>query len=356
MPVSPYATEAWTEYVLGICVLVARILCRTSVVGMNWDGDDYFAFLAIILWTAELCMFHMIGTHGSLKGLHEHKGLTLTDEEKHNIAIGAKCMLASWCIYVSLIWALKACMLFLYGRLTLDLKQRHMVKITAVACVAAYISLIAVIGSHCTPIQRKWQIHPYPGGASTPAWQVDVPAHPIDKRIADACALGTPMHYALFVTNVRKLLCGIWLCTGGFVVVAAVFRCIICLLNDKKADIALIWSLRETFVGIIATNIPILGPWIARAVHNLRGIHSGGGSKTSDAGGLSDPPGGHRLSRLERRAKENRIRRGLGWTTIRSGSHDRNAKEELELQSKSPSQSDWSGITVSGTGSSGLVH
>ncbi|KID71394.1 hypothetical protein MAN_00993, partial [Metarhizium hybridum] len=335
MPVSPYATEAWTEYVLGICVLVARILCRTSVVGMNWDGDDYFAFLAIILWTAELCMFHMIGTHGSLKGLHEHKGLTLTDEEKHNIAIGAKCMLASWCIYVSLIWALKACMLFLYGRLTLDLKQRHMVKITAVACVAAYISLIAVIGSHCTPIQRKWQIHPYPG---------------------DACALGTPMHYALFVTNVRKLLCGIWLCTGGFVVVAAVFRCIICLLNDKKADIALIWSLRETFVGIIATNIPILGPWIARAVHNLRGIHSGGGSKTSDAGGLSDPPGGHRLSRLERRAKENRIRRGLGWTTIRSGSHDRNAKEELELQSKSPSQSDWSGITVSGTGSSGLVH
>ncbi|KHO11314.1 hypothetical protein MAA_11129 [Metarhizium robertsii ARSEF 23] len=119
---------------------------------------------------------------------------------------------------------------------------------------------------------------------------------------------------------------------------------------------ALIWSLRETFVGIIATNIPILGPWIARAVHNLRGIHSGGGSKTSDAGGLSDPPGGHRLSRLERRAKENRIRRGLGWTTIRSGSHDRIAKEELELQSKSPSQSDWSGITVSGTGSSGLVH
>lgn len=83
MPVSPYATEAWTEYVLGICVLVARILCRTSVVGMNWDGDDYFAFLAIILWTvganlapcqipkqcltrrrqAELCMFHMIGTY-----------------------------------------------------------------------------------------------------------------------------------------------------------------------------------------------------------------------------------------------------------------------------------------------------
>ncbi|KID98968.1 hypothetical protein MAJ_05063, partial [Metarhizium majus ARSEF 297] len=161
---------------------------------------------------------------------------------------------------------------------------------------------------------------------------------------------------ALEGPNAVKLLCGIWLCTGGFVVVAAVFRCIICLLNNKKANIALIWSLRETFVGIIATNIPIVGPWIARAVHNLRGIHSGGRSKTSDAGGLSDPPGGHRLSRLERRAKENRIRRGLGWTTIRSGSHDYIAKEELELQSKSPSQSDWSGITVSGTGSSGLVH
>ncbi|KAG8418350.1 hypothetical protein J3458_005771 [Metarhizium acridum] len=203
MPVSPYATEAWTEYALGICVLLARILCHTSVVGMKWDGDDYFALLAIILWTAELCMFHLIGTHGSHTGLDEHRILTLTDDEKHNIVIRAKCILAGWFIYVSLIWALKACMLFLYGRLTLDLKQRQMVKITAVACVAAYISLIAVIWSHCTPIQRKWQIHPYPGGTSTP-WQLDVLAHPINnKRVVDACALGTPMHYALLVTNVR---------------------------------------------------------------------------------------------------------------------------------------------------------
>ncbi|EFY91394.1 hypothetical protein MAC_02557 [Metarhizium acridum CQMa 102] len=192
MPVSPYATEAWTEYALGICVLLARILCRTSVVGMKWDGDDYFALLAIILWT---CL-----TRGRIG---RAVILTLTDDEKHNIVIRAKCILAGWCIYVSLIWALKACMLFLYGRLTLDLKQRQMVKITAVACVAAYISLIAVIWSHCTPIQRKWQIHPYPGGTSTP-WQLDVLAHPINnKRVVDACALGTPMHYALLVTNVR---------------------------------------------------------------------------------------------------------------------------------------------------------
>lgn len=44
--------------------------------------------------------------------------------------------------------------------------------------------------------------------------------------------------------------------------------------------------------------------------------------------------GGHQLSRLERRAKENRIRRGMGWTTIdENGSEEGIVKGEDELES-----------------------
>jgi hypothetical protein len=46
--------------------------------------------------------------------------LTLSSEQKRRIVVGSKCLLAGWCVYVTLIWVLKACMLFLYGRLTYD--------------------------------------------------------------------------------------------------------------------------------------------------------------------------------------------------------------------------------------------
>ncbi|KHN96598.1 uncharacterized protein MAM_05541 [Metarhizium album ARSEF 1941] len=354
MSLSSFTAEAWTEYALGLCILVARILCRVNVVGRRWDGDDYFAVLAAILWTAELCTLQLIEMHGSLKDVKHRVVLKLSEEEKSSIVFGAKCAVATWCIYVSLIWTLKACMLFLYGRLTLDLKQRQLVKTTAVVCAAAYVATIAVVWLHCTPIRKKWQIHPYPG---------------------DACAKGTPVHYTLVVTNVstdlmimaiplpllwkvqmprlRKLLCGVWLCTGGFIMLAAIVRFILCIKHATSTDLTTVWSLRETFVGLIAANIPILGPWMVRAARHLPVARSRDGSKGSDArGALGPPPGGHKLSRLERQAKENRIRRGLGWATIDTGSREPIVKAEAESHLRSPLGSGLSGSTANGTASS----
>ena len=47
--------------------------------------------------------------------------VTLSEEEVQRIIFGSKCLLAGWCLYVTLIWVLKACMLFLYNRLTYGL-------------------------------------------------------------------------------------------------------------------------------------------------------------------------------------------------------------------------------------------
>lgn len=38
--------------------------------------------------------------------------------EIHERQFGSKCLLVSWFAYVTLIWVLKACMLFFYKRLT----------------------------------------------------------------------------------------------------------------------------------------------------------------------------------------------------------------------------------------------
>lgn len=55
---------------------------------------------------------------------------------------------------------------FLSNNRRLDLRQRKLVNITAVASIAAYLSTIIVILTKCVPIHRNWQVYPYPGGTS----------------------------------------------------------------------------------------------------------------------------------------------------------------------------------------------
>ncbi|KAK1762312.1 hypothetical protein QBC33DRAFT_286648 [Phialemonium atrogriseum] len=134
-----------------------------------------------------------------------------------------------------------------------------------------------------------------------------------------------------------------WLCTGLSITVATLLRCILCLKDVDSINVGTTWSIRETFVGIIAVNVPVLGPWIARtAVRTIStaksssGLRGGGGRSNMNSPGASDAHkgGGHQLLRLERRAKENRVRRGMGWTTIEeNGSEEGIVKAEDELES-----------------------
>jgi hypothetical protein len=48
---NPFLLEAWIEYGISLFVIFIRIGYRCSLVGWNWDGDDYVVAAAIPLWT-----------------------------------------------------------------------------------------------------------------------------------------------------------------------------------------------------------------------------------------------------------------------------------------------------------------
>lgn len=49
---TPFQKEAWTEYGIGVIILLLRLFARLKVVGIrNWQGDDYFSVVALIFWT-----------------------------------------------------------------------------------------------------------------------------------------------------------------------------------------------------------------------------------------------------------------------------------------------------------------
>ena len=47
---------------------------------------------------------------------------------------------------------------------SLGLWQRKIVIWTQVGTILAYLSVLAAIWGHCTPVEKNWQIYPNPGG------------------------------------------------------------------------------------------------------------------------------------------------------------------------------------------------
>ncbi|KAG5955523.1 hypothetical protein E4U57_003378 [Claviceps arundinis] len=288
------------------------------------------------LWTGAITQSFMTTNLGTISNMTDEMALTLTTEEKESIIKGSKLLLVGWCLYITTIWILKACMLFLYGRLTLDLKQRGLVNIAAILCGITYVAAILATLTHCTPLHKKWQVYPYPG---------------------DACAAYVPNFYVLTVLNVstdlfiahiplpllwksrmswqRKAICTLWLCTGVCMIVAALLRCILGLQRVHYINYTAIWA----FIGILATNFPILGPSFTRAARRLGVLASGmssnsggGGAHRYGSGPRAPESGGHRLSIMERKAKHERIRSGtMEWTTFDGGSNEPIVSDEQEI-------------------------
>ncbi|EEQ30408.1 conserved hypothetical protein [Microsporum canis CBS 113480] len=236
---TPFKNEAWTEYGIGVAVILLRIGARLKIVRWNWHGDDFVIILVLLLWSGELAMLELIGQTGTNIGLTDAQRAALSPDDIARLEFGTKCNLAGWLMYTTLIWSLKACMLFFYARLTIGLYKESMVKIAAIICACTYaISMITIL-SHCRPIEKNWQVNPDPG---------------------DICTLGIPNYIAVATTNLLKLIIGLLLCGGVFIMAATLLRCILSIQSIHGINISTIWAIRESFVAILAINAPCIKP------------------------------------------------------------------------------------------------
>ncbi|KAF4444730.1 Kinesin-like protein [Fusarium austroafricanum] len=164
----PVIIEMWTEYAIGILTLCLRIFGRVKIVRWKWDGDDYLAVAALILFTSILCFVLKAGK-GSITGMTDEIALSLTPEQYRSHETGAK-------------WLFAACIdAKLEAECSKTLPEQRLVKWTSVVVVAAYLVVIGVITGHCWPTYRLWQVYPSPG---------------------DDCSQNRAKYYALVITNV----------------------------------------------------------------------------------------------------------------------------------------------------------
>ncbi|WAO97183.1 Hypothetical protein NCS54_01489700 [Fusarium falciforme] len=262
MAATPFQTEAWTEYSIGVLILLLGYFARWKAVGFKgWQGDDYPAVLALTFWTAELVMLELIGQNGTNIGVTNDIGAKLSDRQLERLEFGSKCLLAGWNFYVTLIWCLKGCILCFYHCMTFGLKQQKVVKWTQVATILAYVAVICVIRGHCTPVQKNWQVYPYPGDKCTLAVAnyVTLVVLNISTDFAIVC-IPLPLLWKVKLSIQRKLIIGRLLCSGVFIMIAALLRCVLSLRDIQGINVSTIWAIRETFVGIIAVNAAAIKP------------------------------------------------------------------------------------------------
>ncbi|KAK7942837.1 uncharacterized protein PG986_011950 [Apiospora aurea] len=301
---TPFQREAWTEYATGVVALFLRYFARWRAVGFKqWQGDDVFAVLSLVFWTT--FSPSIPGENGTNIGITDEIGARMSPEQIEVLAAGSKYLLAGWCFYVTLIWCLKGTMLCFFHHygdgadleaLGEGLRLQRFVKLLGLLCVLAYIVMLAVILGHCQPIRKNWQVYPNPGDSCTlavanyltlvvlnvryassfscvlqPIWPTIVS---LFGRVANAGVCSTdalivatpiPLLWKVKLTSGRKVAVGLLLCSGIFIMIATILRCVMSLHDIQGINVSTIWAIRETFIGIIAVNAAAIKPLFSQS-------------------------------------------------------------------------------------------
>ncbi|KAL6887430.1 hypothetical protein HDV57DRAFT_514961 [Trichoderma longibrachiatum] len=267
-----FTVEAFTLLGVGIFVTVLRTAARVRFGGWrNLSGDDYLAWLAVLFYIAETCLAYSVGNKAN--GLannnmtdEQRAALSPDDPEYHLRVLGSKIQIAGWSTYSTLLWTLKTSLLFFYIRLTDGLARHYRIRIYIGFGLLAgsYITVAMNLYLSCRPFHKLWQIYPDPGNVCYPAvsnqiiwvyWSFNV--------LTDMYIISVPLPM-LWGTSLKpwRKIGLIFLFSGGlFVIVCATLRSALITLDTANgAQLAGSWAVRETFVAVVTTNLPMLVP------------------------------------------------------------------------------------------------
>lgn len=156
--------------------------------------------------------------------------------------------------------------LFLFNRLSLPPFQRQLLKIFTIISAITFVAVILTISFGCRPFHLNWGTIPYPPPQCTSRTQNFYTAS-ILNIITDAAILSIalPLLWNLRVPLPRKIALILLLCSGIFVISAALIALLMSLLNATSTLNTNLWATREETAGILAVNASIIKPMFHRS-------------------------------------------------------------------------------------------
>ncbi|KAK1989181.1 hypothetical protein LZ30DRAFT_776341 [Colletotrichum cereale] len=280
---SGFTTEAFALLGVAIGVILLRTYARVSAVGIrHLQADDYLMLFIAVTYSAETALAYSVGAYW--RGLANNG---MTDEARRNLdpnseefllrVNGSKTQVAGWITYSCLVlWPAKAAMCTFYVRLTEGLHNyRKRIICGFVLIGATWLTVFFSIIFSCYPLHKNWQINPDPGNLCQPAIsKINIFVTVTLNSLTDLYLLSIPIPM-LWGSQLplRKKLGLIVLFSGGiFVTMAGILRCVLILTDPiNGAQQAGSWAVRETFVAIATTNIPMIFPLVRRWFNPILG-------------------------------------------------------------------------------------
>lgn len=162
-------------------------------------------------------------------------------------------------------------------RLTNGTGQSRVVDMLFAICAVSYLIVFLVLLFGCFPFYLNWQVSPLPARKCTFKLQ-NLLATVVLNVVTDALLLLVPIPLLrkLRLPWRQKLGVTLLLSTGLFVIAAALIRAALTLGNAPSAENINRWGVRETIVGLIVVNVPVLRPMFTRAFWRAGGGGGGG--------------------------------------------------------------------------------
>ncbi|KAI2466798.1 hypothetical protein F4781DRAFT_444782 [Annulohypoxylon bovei var. microspora] len=255
--------EIWLLYVLGFLVIVARIFCRTKLVGIRgYQPDDYAVIAVLCMWTAAPVIGHIFvavceGRHTSLL-THEDRQ-NMPPEQYHDWEYGSQMFLFGLSGYFAIIWVLKLNMLWFYERIVRGLWVEKFIKPVMGLVLLSAVIIILTLSLYCRPFHAMWQVWPDPGPCCVPQNRVFFLVILTFNLLTDTCIMliPAPVIIRLHTTRLQKVGLVFLFTLAIFCMFAAILRYLL-VFHLNETGISALWSMREDFVGIVVGQLPLI--------------------------------------------------------------------------------------------------
>ncbi|KAK5658179.1 hypothetical protein OQA88_2152 [Cercophora sp. LCS_1] len=265
--------------------------------GLTWD--DLLMLFATLTYTAESVMAHLVvaywrGLANNAMTEDQRASLSPTSEEYLFRVNGSKTHVAGLLLYTTLLWLLKGCWTIYYARLTSGVhKMKLLIRGAYIMMPLTYVGCLLVAFLKCIPFEKQWQIYPNPGNNCEPAIStLQTIFVMIMNTLTDLLLMSIPLPMIWKSSlPLRKKFFLLIMFSGGLLEMTfGILRCTsILTLGDIDPAQSGYWSVRESFVSFVLTNMPMVYPLIKGVVE--KGMSSIGVSK----GGTRVNTEGYRL-------------------------------------------------------------
>ncbi|OTA97872.1 hypothetical protein M434DRAFT_64830 [Hypoxylon sp. CO27-5] len=291
-----FIQEVWGLQGTAYLVVALRYYHRISSLGWrSLASDDAIMLLATVVYTAESVMAYLVVAYW--KGLAnnamtdaQRAVLSPESQEWHLRVNGSKTHVVGLLLYTTLLWLLKACWLVYYARLTDGVMHiRRVIHWGIVILAATYISSLLVAFFKCIPFNHQWQINRATIYHCMPAISTLQTVYVmIMNTLTDFYLMAIPLP-VVWNSHLpwRKKLVLLVMFSGGFLEMAfGIVRCVsILTLGDIDPAQSGYWSVRESFVSFVLTNMPMIYPMFRRFIEKSRSLSRSKATSQGDSRG-----------------------------------------------------------------------